>query len=319
MADTSRRDELPQTANKERTSMRLEIICLQATIDAYQRLVNSLPEETRTQHFSTPTFRAYVADRKTTLADQARAAELLEQEQESNAFLRQQNQELEKNVEEYEEQLMMARHSVQLLTDTLTEQDRRLADIEASRLADPPADDNMAKELSRLRYDLSNEKATNMRFATNLRREHDDHSATAAALEEEKTVSTRLATDLRNLQDNHCTSEEELVELQNRYAKLQENYLQLKDDAQELHRKLQTARDALEHAVKQEPRAEPQESTHTERMLREELAHKDLVVRTLNRRLQNAEFQTQDKLAAAKTGSATSASNTRRLNGRTKN
>jgi hypothetical protein len=93
--------------------------------------------------------------------------------------------------------------------------------------------------------------------------------------------------------------EEELAELQNRYAKLQENYLQLKDDAQELHRELQTARDTLDHAVKQEPRAKPQESTHTKRMLREELAHKDLVVRTLNRRLQNAEFQTRDKLAAA--------------------
>jgi chromosome segregation ATPase len=199
MADTSRRDELLQTANEERTSMRLKIIRLQATIDAYQRLVNSLPEETRTQHFSTPTFRAYVADRETTLADQACAAKLLEQERESNAFLREQNRELEKNVEEYEEQLMMACHSVQLLTDTLTEQDRRLADIEASRLADPPADGNMAEELSRLRYDLSNEKATNTRFATNLRREQDDHRATAAALKEEKTVSTRLATDLRNL------------------------------------------------------------------------------------------------------------------------
>jgi uncharacterized protein YukE len=100
------------------------------------------------------------------------------------------------------------------------------------------------------------------------------------------------------MQDNHCTSEE-LAELQNRYAKLQENYLQLKDDAQELHRELQTARDALDHAVKQEPRTEPQELTHTERMLRKELAHKDLFVRTLNRRLQNAEFQTRDKLAAA--------------------
>jgi septal ring factor EnvC (AmiA/AmiB activator) len=190
MADPFCRNELPQTANKERTSMHLEIIRLQETIDAYQRLVNSLPEETRTQHFSTPTFRAYVADRETMLADQACAAELLEQERESNAFLRHQNRELEKNVEEYEEQLTTARHSVQLLTDTLTEQDRRLADIEASRLADSPADANMTEELSRLRYDLSNEKATNTRFATNLRREQDDHRVTAAALKEEKTVST---------------------------------------------------------------------------------------------------------------------------------
>jgi hypothetical protein len=298
MANNSCRDGVPQSATEERTALRLDILRLQAATDAYQRMVNSLPDNIRQQYFATPEIRAYATEREAVLADQERALSLLEQERESNAFLRQQNQELAKEIESYNDQLQQ----VHLLTEAVTMHKQRHAAAETERIAEGqpepfPSSDDMAEELGRLQHNLTEEKATTARLVTNLRRKQEELCATKIELEEEKTHCTDLEIERKYWEDTHRAIKVELTELQSRYDKLRENHLQLKDDAQQLHRDLQAARDELDQTVKHKLQANPPEAAHIEKMLRDDLAHKELVVQTLNRRLQTEQLKARDTLA----------------------